>query len=426
MSSPRVGWLRNERTRRRAGWTLGGSAVTALLCWSLMFPFDSRALFITSLVAAFVAIVSATIIGASAHSAARRTPGSVEVNDGQIIVTEASGVARVPLSEVVDGWLEHPHEVRVRLSDGRVLAVEAPDGASAEALLAAAGVGPGQRVLTVPLSSTASLTRGGVPMNVLGIALLSPFVLSFVSVTSIGVVDMLANPSGAGIMALLFMLMIVAAGAVGIAKLVDGLRLGRAIVGVDGVTVKRGLRSTFIPYTSITRVEPSARGVLLHQHDGPPVELATWRRGEPALAPGAAPSKGDSEGERRQRVLIDRIERASRASRRSSTDLAMLDRSGRSIESWRDEVSSLAGRDGSFRVASLTTADLADVVEDVEAPAERRIAATMAVADSGDTAAKQRMRIAIDTCANDELRVALERAAEAELEEDDLERVIRE
>ena len=94
------------------------------------------------------------------------------------------------------------------------------------------------------------------------------------------------------------------------------------------------------------------------------------------------------------------------------------------METWRVEVGALAGRDGNFRTASLTTADLADVVEDVEAPAERRIAAAMAVADSGDSAAQQRMRIAIDTCANDELRVALERAAEAELEEDDLDRVI--
>lgn len=421
VSSPRVGWLQNERTRRRAGWTLGGSAITALLCAFLMFPFDSPALFVTSCVAALVAIVSATILGASAHSAARRVPGSVEVIDGQIIVTEPKGLTRIPLTDVVDGWIEHPHDVRVRLKDARVLAVEAPDPATAEALLVAAGVGPSQRVLAVPTSSAASLTRGGVPSSILGIALLSPLVLASAGVASVGVVDVLTDVSGPGIAAMLFMFMIVAAGVFGIAKLIGGLRLGRAIVGVDGVTLKRGRQSTFVPYASITRVEPSARGVWLHRHDGPSLELPTWRRGEPALAPGAAPS----EGQRRQRVLIDRIERASRASRRSSTDLAMLDRSGRSMETWRAEVGALAGREGRFRAASLTTADLADVVEDVEAPAERRIAAAMAVADSGDTTARQRMRIAIDTCANDDLRVALERAAEAELEEDDLERVIQ-
>ena len=70
----------------------------------------------------------------------------------------------------------------------------------------------------------------------------------------------------------------------------------------------------------------------------------------------------------------------------------------------------------------LESADLAHVIEDVSAPAERRIGAALALAAlPGDPELKLRVRVAAQASANEPVRIALEKALSGRLEEGDLE-----
>jgi hypothetical protein len=424
--SPGVGWIRSERVRRRGWQTLGASAAVAMLSWALMIPLDAPSLFLLSILAGLTGIGSAVVIASAARSSALRWPGTVRIADGQIAVAGTAMTATVPLTEVVDGWIEHPHGVRLRVKDGRTLAVDAPDAQTADAMLVAAGVGPAQRVVSVPLSSSAAVTAGGRALATAGIALIAPALLFMIAVISVGLRDALAAPSAAGVLALIFIALFTGLLGFGAAALLSTLRRREAIVGLDGVTFRQSRRRIFVPYAEMTGVEPDARGVAIHRTKGGSVTLPTWQAGEALLpGPGRAPTDPLADGVVRQRVLLDRIGKAARASRRGSADLDELDRRGRSLEAWRADVRRLAKSPTGYRSTSLTSADLADVVEDVGAPPERRIAAAMGLADSEDAGAKERVRVVIDTCADEELKEALEHAAAIEaIEADPIERVL--
>jgi hypothetical protein len=407
VSSPGVGWLGGERRRRFGWWALGGSGLTALLSWALMIPLDSPGLFLLSAVAGIAAVVSGIVITTARASAGHRGPGHVEVEGDVLKVHSAAGARQVALADIEAGWLEHPSEVRFRLRDRTVLAVTAPDVPTAEALLAAAGVGAEQRILSVPLASLASQSAGGVPIAVAGIVLLSPVLLFMAAVLSLGLRDVLSQPSLAGMIAMTGFAVFAAVLAVAMAAIVGSLRQREAVVGADGVTLRQGRRRTFVPYARMVGVAPYARGVRLQRADGPPVLLATARHSDASLD-GPLAAADTSDAALRQRVLVDRIGRAARASRRGSADLHELDRRGRSIAEWRVDVQALARAKTDYRSTGLTSADLADVVEDVVAPPEP----------------KQRVRVVIETCADEELRAALEQSAEAELEEEIAQRVL--
>jgi hypothetical protein len=238
----------------------------------------------------------------------------------------------------------------------------------------------------------------------------------------VGIQDLVRTPTFVAFIACSVMLAIVSGLCGGVAAVVAARRRRQAVVGGDGVTLRKGRRATFVPYDAVARVEADARGVVLHRHQGPAVVLPTRGRGEAELGTAAA---SGSDAARRQQVLHDRIHDAARARRFGSRGLEVLDRRGRPISEWLDEVRTMTSQDRSYRAETLSAADFADVAEDVSAPPERRIAAAMAVGTTADPAAKSRLRIAIDTCADDDLRVALEQAAALELEEAELERATR-
>lgn len=415
--SDSVGVHRGEQIRRWGWRGLGLGALVTFLSWSLMVPLDSFALFVTSLASGGLTVVSALAIGAAARRESARFPAAVEVTETEVVVHGPRPIT-LARADVVDGWVAHPHHVHLRARGGQTLIVATAGDAEAQALLERAGVGPAQRVLTVPLSSPASTTWGAAPLCVAGIALLSPAALFLAAVVSLGVQEMVTAPQAIGVFVTVLFLGLLATLLVAIFGLVTALRRREAVIGVDGVTVKSPLTRVFVPYADVVQVTPHAHGVELRRHQRPPVLLPTWKRGERPIHPQQLVY---AEPAIRQRVLLDRIARAAGASRRAPAAEA-LDRGARTITAWRDHVVAL-GRRAGYRQEHFSPQDLAAVLEDPSAPRERRIAAALALAASDEPALTHRLRVAIDTCADDELRLALEHAAAEE--HDELERTLR-
>jgi hypothetical protein len=188
----------------------------------------------------------------------------------------------------------------------------------------------------------------------------------------------------------------------------------QAVVGTDGIAVL-GLPRAFHRYARMREILADEHGVRLEMQDGRSELLPTVARGASATGDAAV----------RRQVLLDAIRRAAAGARANvaTVKLDLLDRKGRSLASWREALRNLGATGGDYRVSVLSRDDLADVVADGTATAERRIAAAYALA-SADDETRRRMRIAVDACANEDLRAALEHAADGELDEAELRRAI--
>jgi hypothetical protein len=157
-----------------------------------------------------------------------------------------------------------------------------------------------------------------------------------------------------------------------------------------------------------------------------PFDPGTVRRGIPSGVPLDDLYRRDLA---RREALVERIEQAMSArgqSRVSQVQLAQLDRQRRTLPAWREDLRALLAVEGSgYRGAALGSDQLAEVVEDAGAPAERRVAAAIALSGNGDVESKRRVRIAAQACVEEDLRAALEHAAEGEIEEAELLRVMK-
>lgn len=420
VESRRVGWLRGERVRRGAWASLAASSVLTALLAAVAVPVGARVLGIGTLLGLLAMAGSAVGVAASSRLGSTRRRGEVSIEGDQIVVASGGRVTRRPLVELQDGWIEEPGDVILRWKDGAVLAVDAEDGDRADGLLAAAGVAATHRALAVRLSSGASRVALGVPLSVAGVSALAPAFLFMMMVVGLGVADLIRAPTAAAILGMLMILFLLGVLGLLITSLLDAVRAPEAVVGIDGIRVRRLLDDRFISHRDVHSVEEGPRGVILRTARGP-IELSTWRRGGPLLdtPDGVASPAGRARG-----VLAERIRDAKSAGTRGSASIAALDRGGRTLAAWRDEVRALARGKGAYRQAGLGPSELGDVVLDATAPAERRIAAAMALGAAEEPAHRDRVRIAIESCADAELKAALEQAAADELEEAVVEKVI--
>lgn len=98
----------------------------------------------------------------------------------------------------------------------------------------------------------------------------------------------------------------------------------------------------------------------------------------------------------------------------------LLDRHGRSIAAWREQLARLAqhGELASYREPGARSHELAVVVLEQSAPAERRIGAALAMIDGHVRDAAREIHAAALTCRDARLRRALESLARGEIDED--------
>jgi hypothetical protein len=115
--------------------------------------------------------------------------------------------------------------------------------------------------------------------------------------------------------------------------------------------------------------------------------------------------------------------RQAHANRDPAPELSALDRAGRPLSAWREALASLLEGTRAYREEPIDRRTLVRVLADVDVPAERRIAAAIALApQGGDTA--ERIREAAAASASEPLRVALERAADGTIDDETVDQAV--
>lgn len=182
------------------------------------------------------------------------------------------------------------------------------------------------------------------------------------------------------------------------------------VVGADGVLVRWAGLTRFCAFADVARVEALGTGVRLHRKDGACFDVVV---GRPQLArtnlgPGRNPALDRD-------AIIARIEQAMRvraATPAGALDPAALARNGRALPEWIGAVRALLDPVRSPREAAVSPEDFWRLVEDVDAPADTRAAAAVALAPSLDERGRQRLRVAAEAVASPRLRVVLEASAD--------------
>ena len=85
-------------------------------------------------------------------------------------------------------------------------------------------------------------------------------------------------------------------------------------------------------------------------------------------------------------------------------ELDFLDRRGRPLEAWAADLRGRIGTAAGYRASAVVPEQLAAVAEHAAMSPERRVAAAVSAAASGDPAARRRIRLAARACADEELR----------------------
>ena len=433
LESTAVGFDRVERTRRRSIVSLGVSSALFVALSAGSIAFDAHRLCLAGLLPLIGCGASLVMLAAStSRMRPWMRPGRVAVTRGMLEVRTASDTLRVPLEEVTQGWWEDPDLVHLATRSGELVMVRAHDAAEGDRLLHAAGVSAAERVLRVPLASAAERFPGlpaaagmALALTFLGVTFGAiVFAIAFRDIALLGLKGQ--DIGGMILLSLLF------APLVGFGyALVRGLRRREATVGADGVVYRKTFGTELIRYDGVAEVVPDRRGVRVVRSDTTSVLLPTPGAADHPLAmqiapPGQPPA---SEAEAARTVLLERIRLSLatyRAGGQAAPSLERLDRRGRPLAAWREELGKLLSSQGGDYRSTVTAEDLGAVIEDAAAPAERRIGAAVALAARAQGEARRRVRIAAQACADEDLRRALEAAAEGEIEDELLERQERE
>jgi len=353
--------------------------------------------------------------GADAARILRRgAAGELRITDDEIVL---HGTRRLRRSRVVAGWIEPDGSpgadtLVLTLAGGDRVLARLPR-ADARAVLEELGIGVRRQVLRFPLSSRAAQAGQGAVFHLLG-----PFLLLLVSLAPIslflaGILGLRGGYPEAVTTLWIggALLALVTYGSLWLLRYVSP---GAAAVGADGVAIEYPGRRRFVPHSAITNVTLSNRGVRIHSGMHV-VDLPTYTFVSREAAQSAALAA------RIQEARDAALSRADAA----HAKLALLDREGRSLVAWRDELRKVLRDGAGYREARFDAEELASIVEDVGASAERRVAAAIAISPRAkDPILADRLRIAVGVCANEPLRIAIDRALEGGLEDEELARAV--
>ncbi len=319
----------------------------------------------------------------SGREAALRIEGDALVIDG--------GRHRIAKTEVEGGWIEEDFV-------GGTLVIETRGGLTvaarfldehrdrADALLEALGVDARVVVMRIAASERASRGCAGGCFAFALLVGLFPL-MAFVA----ALVEAVGGHASA--------LALFATGVPTVVALVSALLSYRALssttlhIGADGVRIGR----RFIPYAELREMRYATGGVIFDTARGP--------RKVRCLAVQAT-------------AIIRKIERAMARFHRGegAADLSVLDRMDRSFDEWRQGLARVFDPT-TYRRRTLERSELVTVVEDPQAPPERRVAAIFALHEGASDDERRRCRIATESCAEPNTRAALEAALEEELAE---------
>ncbi len=364
----------------------------------LGYPSSLRAVFVFFVLFGGPALLAAAQ-GTPVLGVRRRGQDGSAVRRGDRVEVERRDGPPLSISlQALDGaWREGD---RVILSfRGRVIVrlagVPADEG---DALLASLGFGARRRAARVPI---------GAPSAAMSRAFFAPFSMLMALVGASLVLGALFAMVGPGAWAFAVMPALFAIGAFAASIALARATLGSTIVlGDDGVWVRRGVATRYVPFSD--ELEPAARGrkVFLGA-----TELCT--------------ASGVVEANELVRQIAHRRDATRAHARTGDAVLAdALDRGKNGVREWAEQVKRVAAA-MTYRDRAITDEALVAVIEDARAPADRRAAAALALGTRSGDEGKTRVRVAAEACAHPKLRVSLETAADGEIDEGALRAVER-
>lgn len=319
-----------------------------------------------------------------------RGAGTVRADAQALQIETAGGRESIDAAQLAWG-AAHGNTVEFETTGGRRLVASTATAAEASRLLQASGMGVDRRTVTVPL-------RG----------LVGPFVrgllLWFALLTPLG---LLAVGAGAAVG-------VPTAGLLGgwltplvsffLARYLVREVLSPALsIGIDGVTIRRGLRPRFIPHERIERVEHVGPTVTVPGGVHVPESLRLHLHGEVVDLPIIGWTADDV-----QRVAQRLAQAREAAGRAAGAPAAAFARGGRDVAAWRTHLRRLVSADPGFRRRGATAEDAEAVLADPGAPLEQRLGAALALKQIDPERARVRIRIAADAAAEEPTRIALE------------------
>lgn len=390
--------------RRRRAWArrlavVGGWGVSMALLAA--YAPDLAGLYGTPLTFASLALLVGPLRGSPTAGAARRgEPGAVTVDGGALCVQIGGRTRTIARSDVVAGWTEEGRcggRVALQIRTGEVVAADVTSAADGHALLEALGVAPEQHAFAVQLGSPHTPARRFV-LALVGLLSLTVAAPSALFSAALAVEALRGRDHWLGVLALMGPLWVISS--VGAWLCLRPLVSTTLRIGTDGLSIRRVLRPRFVPRVEIAGVGVRGAALVVERRSGSPIVVTTSGADEAA-------------------ALARRIEDAlaGQAAAAPVEALATLDRAGRPLAEWKRAIVALLGDSAGYRRAGIVADDLFSVLEDGAVRPERRVAAAMALASSGEPAAKARVRAAADACVNTKLRIAILRAADGEIDE---------
>ncbi len=408
--------VRRRRLLLRWGWASLAAAFASLFPMGLWIR-GAALLFIPLLVVSGLSFLFRLGVG-STRSA--KGEGAVTFDGAELAIRwGVDRERRVRIRDLVNGYLLEPSTVVLELSTGEDVAITCADERAARGLLEHLGLSAATSVLRVPLLSPADRSSSFARIVALLALLLLPLIAFGLTIATIE--SAARSVDGLHLRAVGVVMGLAALAWGGLYAALRFVAPQAVLVGADGVAIERWGRPRFVSFADVARVERTLHGLGLVLEGGGTVQLRL------SFSPIDPIQRASEEARDRREALLRRVEDARAAAGKSgvaTAKLASLERRGRSMETWRDELRALPSREGGYRSATIEPEELVRVAEDGMAGPERRIGAVLALGGARDPALDARVRVAIDTCVDVDMKRALAEAAEGELDEAVLRRVV--
>ncbi len=335
-------------------------------------------------------------------------PAALTVEGEELVLEHRGTLQRLPFRKVRGAWVERETFVAI-VTNGEIVTMNVGSPGAADELLSQLGHTKEQRTLTMPVAGWAktSLAR-----SIIAAALSVTFLITAVfALVSGGLLRDMFGPYPSPDSAMGAVTFGSVAATIGLVAtsflLARATRPRWVVVGSDGVRLANG---RIIHHTDIDHADPDPAGVRITRKDRSQV-LVAFSQGADAAAVWVE----------RQFALLSRIEwwKDNAARTAEEAKLAVLDRAGRSLQEHRTALLAVGDVSAGYRAQGVSAEDLERVIDDAESPAERRIAATVALSAIDRDRATRKIRVVVPTCVDPKLRAALEHAAdEADFEAD--------
>jgi hypothetical protein len=361
----------------------------------------------TSFVGAAAALVFAigqlTFGKPSSPGRSRMTPATVYV-EGEALHVDTEGAQRSwPLARLRAGWTDSYaglHTAVIDVAGGDRLWVGMPSAADAERLLGLVRLSADKQVLSANLASPADNMQTGRKL-LLGALVVGPALTLFGAAAQQAVIGSVAGNATSIVPRVMSALLVMLT----MAALMQLAAPRRVVVGSDGVRIEGRVRSRFVPFAGVSRIDCVPEGVWLRRAEG---DVLLRTEGVVSVPP--RPSANTF-------ALYHRVREARALGRGGDVGeakLSLLQRRGQSVGDWLHRLRALPEQ-SDYRSTGLDADELLQVLLDPSGRAEARIAAAAALVARPEPGVRDRVRIAAGATANEKLRVAIGAVAEDRL-----------